>query len=204
MTKKETGQGRHTHKLETAERGTCQDTERNWPSEAHSPTGDSRGRDMSGHRQKPAKQGVLTNWRRQREGLVRKQKEISQTRHTHSLETAEGGTCQDTERHWPSEAHPHSGDGRGGDLSGHRKKLAKQGTLTPWRRQREGLVRSQEEIGQVRHTHFLETAAEETCQDRERNWPSGAHSQTGDGRGRDLSGHRKKSTERGTLTSWRQ
>ena len=32
------------------------------------------------------------------EGLVRIQRETDQPRRTHMLETAEGGTCQDTER----------------------------------------------------------------------------------------------------------
>ena len=48
-TGKETARARHTHVLETAEVRTCQDTERNEPSEAHSRPGDGRGRDLSGH-----------------------------------------------------------------------------------------------------------------------------------------------------------
>ena len=40
----------------------------------------------------------LTNWRRQREKLVKTQIEIDQARGTHVLETAEGGTCQNTEK----------------------------------------------------------------------------------------------------------
>ena len=51
-TQKETNQPRGTHKLETTEGGTCQDTERNQPTKGHSPPGDHRGRDMSGHRKK--------------------------------------------------------------------------------------------------------------------------------------------------------
>ena len=38
----------------------------------HSLSGDSRGRDKSGHRKKATKRGILTNWRQQREGQVRK------------------------------------------------------------------------------------------------------------------------------------
>ena len=180
-----------------AEGGTCQDTETNRPTEAHSPTRDSRGRDLSGHgnkltnrgaltswRQqrkglvrtwkKPAYRGTLTSWRRQREGLVRTPKGTDRARHTHILETAEGGTCQDTERNPSTEAHSLSGDGRGRDLSGHSKKPTDQGALTSWRQQREGL-----------------------CEDTERNRPSDEHSLPGDGRGRDLSGYRNKPTERG-------
>ena len=79
------------------------------------------------------------------EGLVRTQKETGQARHTHVLEMVEGGTCQNTETNWASEAHSQTEDGRGRDLSGHRKKLAKRGMLTNWRRQKEELVRTWKE-----------------------------------------------------------
>ena len=72
------------------------------------------------------------------------------------------------------------GDGRGRDLSGHRKKLTNQGALTLWRQQREGLVRTWKETDQLRRTHTLETA-------------EGG-----------LVGTRKKMTNRGTLTNWRR
>ena len=149
------------------EGGACQDTERNRPTEVHSRTGNDRGRDLSGHRKKLADQGALTNWRQQREKLVRTQKETNQPRHTHILETKEGGTCQDSAINQPMEAYPHSGDGRGRDLSGqekkptdrgtltnwrqeremsgHGKKPTNRGALTPWRQQREGLVRTRKE-----------------------------------------------------------
>ena len=45
------------------------------------------------------------------------------------------------------------------------------------------------ETDRLRPTHFLEMAEGGTCQDTERDRLSKAHSQTGDGRGRDLSGH---------------
>ena len=45
-TRKVTDRAGHTHVLEAVEGGTCQDKERNGPSEAHSQTGDSRGRDF--------------------------------------------------------------------------------------------------------------------------------------------------------------
>ena len=67
-------------------------------SKADSLPGDHRGRDLSGARKKVTKQGRLTNWRPQKEGLVRTQKESDQARQTHCLETTEGGTCQNTER----------------------------------------------------------------------------------------------------------
>ena len=140
-----TDRARRTHVLETVERGTCQDTERYQPSKAHSPTGDGRGRDFSGHGRKQTEQGTLTLCRRQMEGIIRTQKETDRARHTHFLEKAEGetcqdternrrarhthvlkmaegGTCQDTERNQPSEVHSQTGGSRGRDLSGHEKK----------------------------------------------------------------------------------
>ena len=75
---------------------TCQDTERNQPSEAHSRSGEGRERDLSKHRKKPTERGALTAWRRQREGIVRTQKETNRARDmgTHNLENAEGEPSQ--------------------------------------------------------------------------------------------------------------
>ena len=154
-----------------AEGETCQDTERNRPSKGHSLPGDSRGRDLSGHEKKPTEPEALTSWRRQTKELVNTRKEIVLARGTHVLETAEGGTCQDTEKN--------------------RMSKLEQGSLTFWRQQREGLVRTQKETDRARRTHSLETAERQTCQDRERNRMSKEHSRPGDSRGRDLSGHGK-------------
>ena len=184
-----------------AEGGTCHNMERNRASESHSHPGEGRGRDLSGHRKKSTERGALTSWRRQREGLVKTQKETDRVMHTHQLEMVEGGTCQDTERNRPSEAHSLSGDGKRRSLSGHRKKLAKRGTLTLWRRQREGLVRIQKEINRARHTYKLEMAEGGTCQDMGRNRASKSHSHPRDSRGRKLSRHRKRLTERCALTN---
>ena len=74
------------------------------------------------------------------------------------LETATGGTSQDTERIRPSKEHSHSGDGV--------------------RR-----VRTHRESNRARGTHFLETASGGTRQDRERIIPSEGHSPTGTGDG---------------------
>ena len=171
--------------------------------------------------------GALTNWRRQREGLVKTPKEMDRPRRTHHLKTAEGGTGQDMERNRRSKGHSLPGDDRGRDLLGHGKKSTKRGALTNWRWQIEGLVRTGKETDQARGTHVLETIEGETCQDRERNRPSEGHSHTGDGRGKNLSGHEgnrpseghsrpensrgrdlsgygKKSTKQGALTNWRQ
>jgi hypothetical protein len=136
--------------------------------------------------------GVLTSWTRQMGGLVRTRKETERARGTHQLGTAEGVTCQDTKTNRPSEGHSRPEDGRGSDLSGHGKEQTKRGALTPWRRQREKLVRTQKETERARGTHFLEMAEGGTCQDTERNRPNEAHSPTGDDRGRDLSRHGNK------------
>ena len=93
--RKENEQATRTHKLETAEGGTCQDTERNRAGDVHSLPGDGRGRDLSGHENKPSPsrnadllagddrgrglsghgkkltdRGALTAWRRQRKRIV--------------------------------------------------------------------------------------------------------------------------------------
>ena len=83
---------------ETTEEGTSQDTERNWLSKGHSLPRHSRGRDNLGHRKEVTELGALTNWRQQREGQVRTQKGADRVRGTHFLETAEGGTSQDTKK----------------------------------------------------------------------------------------------------------
>ena len=64
-----------------------------------------------------------------------------------------------------------------------------------------GTRQDTEEIDRVSVTHFLEMAEGGTHQNTERNRPSEGHSLPGDGRVRDLSGHRKKTTEQGALTS---
>jgi len=72
--------------------------ERKQPSKGHSLSGDSRGRDKSGHRKKATEQGVLTHWRQEMEGQVKTQKERIQARSTHRLEAGEAGTGQNMER----------------------------------------------------------------------------------------------------------
>ena len=194
-TRKATDRARHTHILETADGGIFQDAGRNRPSKAHSLTGTGRG------------------------------------------------VCQDTERNRPSKVHPQTRNSRGWDFSECGKKPSERGALTLWRRQwrdlsghrkkpraptklgaltswwqREQLVRTLKETDRAKHTHELETAEGETCQNKERNRPTEAHSRTGDsGRGtcqltetnrasevhsrtgnsrrRDLSGHGNKPTE---------
>ena len=76
----------------TVERGVIR--ARKEPSEAHVRSEEGRGRDLSGHGKIQAEQGALTNWRWEREGLVRTWDETDHARRTHFLEMAEGGTCQ--------------------------------------------------------------------------------------------------------------
>src|SRR5580698_8158487 len=161
--------------------------ERIRPSEAHSPTGDRIGRDKSGHGKNPTERGALTLWRPHREGQVRTRKESDRARRTHGLETASGGTSQDTERIRPTEAHSRTGDRIGRDKSGHGKNPTDRGALTNWRPHREGQVRTRKESDRPRRTHHLETASGGTSQDTERIRPTEAHSLPGDGIGRDKS-----------------
>ena len=144
---------------------------RNRPTEVHSPTGDGKGRDLSGHERNPTARDALTSWRRQKEGLVRSREETNRPRPTHKLETAEGGTCQDTERHQQTEAHSLPGDGR-----------------------RRDFVRTHKKPDWLRCAHQLEMVEGGTCQGTGRNRWTEAHSRPVDSRGRNLSGHRKKST----------
>ena len=136
--------------------------------------------------------------------LFRTPKESDRPRPTHSLETADRGTCQDIERIRLSEAHSLSGDGRQRNLSGHRDNPTDRGLLTGWRRQTEGLVRTPKQSDRPKPTHQLETTDRRTCQDTETIRPTEVHSLSGDGRQRDLSGHRKNPTNRGPLTIWRR
>ena len=130
MIQKGSSRARHTHFLETVEEGTCQDTERNRPSKAHSLSGDSRERYLSGHRKKLTKAHSLPGDGRGRNSSGHGRNETGRVRGTHVLETAEGEICQDTEKNRPSKAHSLPGDGRGRDLSGHGTKPTERGAPT--------------------------------------------------------------------------
>ena len=177
----------HSHAGDS--RGTCQDLETNRPTEAHSHSGDSRGRHLSGHGNKPTDRGALTFWRRHREALVKTREEIDRPRRTHFLETASGGTCQDTERNRPTEAHSPTGDGIGRYFSGPRKETDR---LRCTHFLETAVVRTREEIDRLMRTHILETVEGGTCQDTETNRPSEAHSLPGDSKGGHWSGHGNK------------
>jgi hypothetical protein len=175
----ESDRARGTHSLETASGGTCQDTERIRPSEGNSPTGDSIGRNKSGHEMNPTERGALTNWRPHRMGQVRTRNESDRARGTHQLETAWEGQV----RTWNE-----SDRSRGTHIL----------------ETASGEVRTRKESDQARGTHILETASGGTSQDTERIRPSEGYSPTGDGIGRDKLGHGKNPTKRGALTNWRR
>ena len=177
-----------THVLETTQGGTSQDTERNRPSDAHSPTGDRTGSGKLGHGKRLTERCALTSWRPHREGQVRTWKETDRAMRTHQLETTRGGTSQDTERHRPSDVHSRPGDSTGRDKSGHGKKLTERCTLTSLRPHREGQVRRRKETDRAMRTHFLETAHGGTSQETERNRTSDAHSLSGDRKWKDKPG----------------
>ena len=188
---------RRTHKLTSTEEGTCEDTKTELAREGHSLSEGHRERELVGHRKKEKLTRDTHFLERTGEGLVMTWKETDRPRRTHYLEPAEEGTCQDTERDRPTEAYSPTRDGRGRDLSGHRKKPTNRGALTFWRRQREGPVRTRKKTDRPRRTHILilETAEGGICQDTERNRPTETHSLSKAGRGRDSSGHGKKTTE---------
>src|SRR6267142_4938710 len=66
----------------------------------------------------------------------------------------------------------------------------------------DGQVRTWKESDQARGTHKLKSADRQTSQDMKRIQLSKGHSQTGECRQTDKSGHRKNLTKQGALTSW--
>jgi len=65
--KKEPEQAQGTHRLESADGGVSQNTERIRMSEGYSQTEEHKQRDKSGLRKNQSKQGALTDWRAQME-----------------------------------------------------------------------------------------------------------------------------------------
>src|SRR6267142_290652 len=103
-----------------------------------------------------------------------------------------------------SKGHSQAGECRWMDKSGHGKNPTEQGALTNWRAQTDRQFRTQEESNQARGTHRLESADEWTSQDTERTQLSEGHSQTGEHRQTDNSGHKKNLTKQRALTYWRE
>ena len=98
---------------------------------------------------------------------------------THSLEGVKVATSQEAERKQASKWHSLAGEGRGGDLEGHRKKANHSGALTSWREQRLGMVRTVKDKKPSRATHFLERAEVRNSQEVERKPASNLHSLPG-------------------------
>jgi len=124
-------------------------------------------------------------------------------RGTHFLESADGRTSQDTEGIQASEGHSLPGERRQMGKSGHGRNPSERGALTNWRAQMDGQVRTRKESKRVRGTHELESADGRTSQDTEGIQASEGHSQTGEHRWTDKSGHGRNLSERGALTTWR-
>ena len=244
--RKESNRARGTHILETASGGTSQGTERIRPGKGHSLSGDSIGWDKSGRGKNPTQRGALTFWRRRQEGQVRRnqtergaltpwgrhreghvrtQKESDRAKGTHILETASGGTSQETEIIRPSEGHSLPGDSIGWDKSGHGMNQTSEGhslsgdsvrrdksghgrnqtereALTRWRRRREGQVRHGKdwtERGAL--TRWGRRRDEQVRTEKESDRAKGTHElATASGW---TSQDRKNLTQRGALTNWR-
>jgi hypothetical protein len=83
----EENQSRATHELSSAERGTSrpEDTDSIRVIEGYSQTIEQRGRDMSGHRKKPASKGHSLPVKSRRRGSLGGLKEIERTRSTYRL-----------------------------------------------------------------------------------------------------------------------
>jgi hypothetical protein len=94
-TRKDFEQARGTHLLQSADRGTSQDTERIQASKGHSRTGERRERHKSGHGMNPTERGAHTYWRAQTEVQVRTRDESDRARGTHVLKSADRETSQD-------------------------------------------------------------------------------------------------------------
>src|SRR5260221_250352 len=90
--------------------------------------------------------------------MVRRWKEKKPARDTHRLERAEVGIGQNMESKQASKGHSQAGEGRGWDWSEHGKQTNQQGTLTSWRGQRVGLVRTWKANKPARDTDYLERA----------------------------------------------
>jgi len=110
-------------------------------SKGHSPTGEPRQSDKSGHGKNASQQGTLTNWRAQTEGQIRTWKECKPARGTHFL----GGPDR--------------------DKSGYRTNMGQQGALTYWRVKMMRQVRTGKCCKPERGTHILESPDGETSQD---------------------------------------
>ena len=167
-TRKECDPARGTHQLESPDIETSQDAEGMRASEGHSQTGEYRHRDKLGHENNASQRGALTSWRAKTQRQVRTRKECEPARGTHSLDSpdtetcqetermrareeyslsGEPGhrTCQDTKRMRTSEGHSRPGEPRHRDKSGHGKDVSQRWALTSWRAKTQRQVRTRKE-----------------------------------------------------------
>src|SRR6266850_216022 len=116
---------RGTHRLESTEGRSSQDTEKKRRSAGHSLSGKCRGWGTSqdAERKRASKGRSRTGERR---GKSQESEEASEKKHSRTEER------------------------RGMDKSGHREKASEQGGLTSWKAQRVGLVRTRKESEQTR------------------------------------------------------
>jgi len=109
---------------------------------------------------------TLTSWRAQSEQRVRARKEGERARVTHLLESAYGGTNQDSERKQESEGHSHTGEPEeraSQDIE--RKQLPVGEGRSQTEERREGRIRTAKASKQARGTHSLENADDTASQD---------------------------------------
>src|SRR5258708_8207652 len=99
--------------------------------------------------------------------------------------------------------HPKPGEAKVWDWSKHGKQTSQQGTLTNWRGQRLGLVRTWKANKPARDTHTLERAEVGIGQNMESKQASNGHSHAGERRGWDWSEHGKQTSQQRTRTRWR-
>src|SRR5258707_12828403 len=89
-------------------------------------------------------------------GLVQTWKLKKSARDTNKLERGGVGIGQNMESKQASKGHSQPGEGRGWDWPEHGKQTSQQGTLTSWRGQRLGLVRTWKANKPARDTHSVE------------------------------------------------
>ena len=160
MTRRETVRAKGTHQLETRGKDLSVYTKKQ-PTEGHFPSRYRKGRDLSEHVKKPTGRGTPTNWRPQKEGLIRTRK-IKRLSEGNELPEDRRGRDLSGHGKKATERHSRSGDRRRWDLSMHGKIAKERGALTLWRPQ--------------------------FCHDFERKTETKGHSPTGGGREKKLSG----------------
>src|SRR5260221_5001202 len=123
-------------------------------------------------------------------------------KHAHMLGRAKG-ELQGHRKMGTSKEHSLPGEGRGWDGSENGKQTSQQGTLTYWRGQRLGLVRTWKANKLASDTHSLERVEVGIGQNMESKQASKGHSQTGEGRHWDWRAQESQIGQEGRFTWWR-